>query len=97
MIKGKTNVIRIGPRQDIEVIFEVSVVAIVSEINSRINLAVGNSLVSGHVCFPLRRIVTEQIIPKTRQLLQTVQSCAGICAVQLQPELSIVQSKNCFA
>src|SRR5579872_2964257 len=62
------NVSRVDSRRHGKVVFQLLVVAVVDQIDSRINVLEANLSVSWNVSVPLRRVVSEKVIDLSRLL-----------------------------
>src|SRR6266704_5270184 len=74
--------------------------SVIDKINSGIDFVVANSRVGRHVRAPLCRVVAEQVVSLSRQLVECHSSCVGVCtgkshAHELLPG-AMVQSDRCF-
>jgi hypothetical protein len=80
-----TNLFRIGARRDDPVVFELALIAVEDQIDSRIHSSQRHFAVVSNVGPPLGRIVADEIIADAGLFIQRLDSQLGIRADQLHP------------
>src|SRR5438309_1300505 len=77
---------RIGSRRDNEIVFELPVVAVIDQIDARIDLTVPYCGKGGNIRAPKRRIVADEIIELAGQLFAAADRGVWISADQLHAQ-----------
>jgi hypothetical protein len=79
------DLFRIRARRNHPVVFQLAVVAVEHQIDTRVHFSQRHFAVVGDVGPPFRRIVADEIIADTRLFIQGLESRLGIRADQLHP------------
>ena len=85
------NIFRIGTRRDPEVVLQLSLIPVVDEIDTRINLRVAHAAELGHIAPPLSRIVSDQIIAFSGERIRTHQLSVRASTRQFHPQHGCVR------
>lgn len=78
--EGEPDVTRARPGMDDEIVFELSLVAVEDQINSRINRRVSHPCIVGDIGSPLRRIIANQVVALARLFFDAFNPRRRICA-----------------